>query len=512
MTLAQSTLKPTTAKACSNEDIRNNENSLQTSNTAQIAVTATATTTAATSSPFKKFTGRRADRPNCRGICVGTGRPCTRPMPARAPGTERTKEQYYCYQHKSQAQGGHFGLRIQSNGQYVARKVIQTYPSEVEDIHELMDQLENMQLNNNQPATTITRPTQPHDNAIDSLLDSMTQLSVTDTTTTTASSNVPVTMPEPNPFLSSSTSSNNTSHVSPLGFSTIFLKSRLNQMAPVSSTSNPPSIDDNKPLPPLPVTSSPPPPHTLINYSPFTPAHEKQCQGFIRSSGLRCKRTVKNATAINALGVELRYCHQHISQLPKSGDTSSKVTIPATPSSLSVGNVSEWLPSNAPDTVKARLIVEMAKPISKDDKDHKYYSIPIMIYKIGRTGNLARRLTEWSKQCGYRPRIIDCFPNEHTRSTAVQSNASSIALPTTRSITTKSTRKHPKSPFSHRLERLIHLELMEQYKFSGISCQGCQTVHQEWFKQHRQSHHQQVVVVEQHGHLLEKWLFVGQDM
>jgi hypothetical protein len=73
--------------------------------------------------------------------------------------------------------------------------------------------------------------------------------------------------------------------------------------------------------------------------SPFTPAHEKQCQGFIQSSGLRCKRTVKNATAINALGVELRYCHQHLSQLPKN-DANNQTPIPTTPSSLSVGNVS----------------------------------------------------------------------------------------------------------------------------------------------------------------------------
>jgi hypothetical protein len=167
-------------------------------------------------------------------------------------------------------------------------------------------------------------------------------------------------------------------------------------------------------------------------------------------------------------------------------------------------------------------------------------------YKIGRTGNLARRLMEWSKQCGYRPRIIECFPNEDTRSTVVQRNTPSPLSPskvvstttttrsragkfksklsynsdseweekddedegkndTSRSLAVSSTERnnnnhsnnnndddaeyeeHPKSPFSHRLERLIHLELMEQYKFSGISCQGCQTVHQEWFKIPRQS-------------------------
>jgi hypothetical protein len=44
------------------------------------------------------------------------------------------------------------------------------------------------------------------------------------------------------------------------------------------------------------------------------------------------------------------------------------------------------------------------------------------------------------------------------------------------------TSMHPMSPFSHRLERLIHLELSELHHFTGLECPGCRTVHQEWFK------------------------------
>ncbi|KAI9597126.1 hypothetical protein BDF19DRAFT_464051 [Syncephalis fuscata] len=579
-------------------------------NTARSESTAPSLSSSLSSSTTKKKpSARRVDRPNCRGISIGTGRPCTRPMPARIPGIERTKEQYYCHQHRSQAQNGHFGLRLQSNGQYVADEndsdtsedatpnihnnndtddehADYLTPSEITDIHTIMDQLENMQLNtNNSNNNSNNNPVE--DDAVQSLLSGMNQLSVIDNTT--VPSNRPLSMPEPNPFISPAIAAK---EPSPLGFNPLFLKHRLNQSVQQSIQQPLPAVD-NKPLPPipnelpdtstsipstikvpittttattttetkvepeittsteishplttpskpsgsghiesiqLPVNQIPSTPNQLskplIPSSPFTPAHEKQCQGFIKASGLRCKRVVKNPT--------------------KSFDYNYN--------SVNMDHLSAWLPSSVPDAIKARLLVEMAKPISKDDKPGYIYVYQLRkgpqalldpdyeFYKIGRTSNLARRLTEWSKQCGYRPRIIECFPNEHTklplntklRSTTLLDRL--VKAASTQNTDTNTNNKevhhtsgseweeeeedddddddedincnnkknkkttsisiqldndddyeeHPKSPFAHRLERLIHLELMEQYKFSGISCQGCQTVHQEWFKVPRQ--------------------------
>ncbi|RKP06364.1 hypothetical protein THASP1DRAFT_31816 [Thamnocephalis sphaerospora] len=513
------------------------------------------------------------DRPTCRGICVGSGKPCTRPIPVRVPGITRTKEQLYCFQHRSQAQGGHFGLRLDSDGRYatvdtdesdddeggkvdeagygtddggvdwaaaalVAAEVEQAHAgqnSHAADLDALTGQLEGMGLAARPPVAASA----PAVDELGALLDSFNSLSVVGAQPSStplpppiapaaASSGLySVTRPMPMPSTHVSTVASVADNgPSPIGFDPAFLRRRMADMArPPPMPHDQPAVSlAEKPLPPLP---------------------------------------------------------------PEANDSAEAPSLPTCSSTpTGVSSSSGWLPTHLPDAVKARLLVEMRKPVSKDDKPGYIYVYQLRkgpiaymdpnyeFYKIGRTSNLARRLMQWSRQCGYRPRMIDCFPNastlsedaglgmmhgklrpivlgrgigassqESTYSNADDSLADEVTVvdndeydycgdtssdgdydylaesdhgsegdseyfvDSTRDRTTSTDRAainassnqragahakddvsaadapgHPMSPFSHRLERLIHLELTEQHHFTGLECEGCRTIHQEWFK------------------------------
>lgn len=86
-----------------------------------------------------------------------------------------------------------------------------------------------------------------------------------------------------------------------------------------------------------------------------------------------------------------------------------------------------------------------------------------ILLKIGRATNVQRRLNEWTRQCGYNLSLIRYYP--YTPS------ASPTAVPR-------------KMPHSHRVERLIHIEL------AGLGlkiadkekCEACGREHREWFE------------------------------
>lgn len=40
----------------------------------------------------------------------------------------------------------------------------------------------------------------------------------------------------------------------------------------------------------------------------------------------------------------------------------------------------------------------------------------------------------------------------------------------------------PKCKYTHRAERLIHIELTEKHRADAHVCKGCKNVHREWFK------------------------------
>lgn len=85
-----------------------------------------------------------------------------------------------------------------------------------------------------------------------------------------------------------------------------------------------------------------------------------------------------------------------------------------------------------------------------------------ILLKIGRASNVQRRLNEWTRQCGYNISLIRYYPYV---------SASAPSTPR-------------KMPHSHKVERLIHLELAG----AGLrvsdkgTCDNCGKSHREWFE------------------------------
>jgi hypothetical protein len=85
-----------------------------------------------------------------------------------------------------------------------------------------------------------------------------------------------------------------------------------------------------------------------------------------------------------------------------------------------------------------------------------------ILLKIGRASNVQRRLNEWSRQCGYNLSLIRYYPY----------------------ISTNQPSTPRKMPHSHKVERLIHIELAG----AGLrlsdrgNCEACGKAHREWFE------------------------------
>jgi hypothetical protein len=93
---------------------------------------------------------------------------------------------------------------------------------------------------------------------------------------------------------------------------------------------------------------------------------------------------------------------------------------------------------------------------------------PKLLFKIGRANNVQRRLHEWTAQCGYNLSLIRYYP--HTSGASTSSAASSVQIAR-------------KVPNSHRIERLIHLELSATPGANPEKkCDACGKTHKEWFE------------------------------
>lgn len=107
--------------------------------------------------------------------------------------------------------------------------------------------------------------------------------------------------------------------------------------------------------------------------------------------------------------------------------------------------------TRSPTTTRSRALS------SGDDKT-------TILLKIGRANNVMRRMTEWKRQCGYDLSLVRFYPY-------IQSGSGI---------------EPRKMPHSHKVERLIHLEL------SGLglrlsdrgtgACEACGREHKEWFE------------------------------
>jgi len=87
-----------------------------------------------------------------------------------------------------------------------------------------------------------------------------------------------------------------------------------------------------------------------------------------------------------------------------------------------------------------------------------------ILLKIGRTSNVHRRMSEWSRQCNYNLTLIRFYPYVPGLSSGTGSPA-----------------RIRQVPCSKRVERLIHIELADQRVKQG-KCTVCQKEHREWFQ------------------------------
>ncbi|KAK3366262.1 meiotically up-regulated gene 113-domain-containing protein [Lasiosphaeria ovina] len=88
-----------------------------------------------------------------------------------------------------------------------------------------------------------------------------------------------------------------------------------------------------------------------------------------------------------------------------------------------------------------------------------------ILLKIGRATNVHRRLNEWQRQCGYNLSLIRYYPYVSSSSPAA------AAVPR-------------KIPHSHKVERLVHLELAGRGMrvADQDKCATCGREHREWFE------------------------------
>lgn len=179
------------------------------------------------------------------------------------------------------------------------------------------------------------------------------------------------------------------------------------------------------------------------------------------------------------------------------------------------------IPTNLPPHLTSLLLSELAKPIGPPDKDLGYIymfwltrstaetpgfnfvsslidSTPLtptsqvgkavdtkldraesyaaavqtsktVLLKIGRASNVQRRMNEWTRQCNYNLSVIRYYPQ-----------FSSQALPSNPIGPLNLPLEPRKMPNTHRVERLIHIELAEQ-RVRRL-CTGCGKEHREWFE------------------------------
>ncbi|EMR10650.1 hypothetical protein PNEG_01349 [Pneumocystis murina B123] len=130
--------------------------------------------------------------------------------------------------------------------------------------------------------------------------------------------------------------------------------------------------------------------------------------------------------------------------------------------------LSDWINDKLSTRTRQRLANELRRSISTHDKPGyiyvfnlqsseiiKPYSLEKMIIKIGRAGNIQRRLSQWPKQCNFIPELIEYFPSNE--------NGPKQCL------------------VSYRVERLIHIELQDKFLCKPQTCITCGISHREWF-------------------------------
>ncbi|KAF9356906.1 hypothetical protein BGX34_009704 [Mortierella sp. NVP85] len=204
-----------------------------------------------------------------------------------------------------------------------------------------------------------------------------------------------------------------------------------------------------------------------------------QCHGF-NTNGHRCKRRVKLDRPI--IKGEVLMCHDH----EINDDEEVVVHIEGKGGVLLQWlDLSSWVNPNLPDYVQNKLKKAMEKPVSETDKPGYIYAYQLLetrvtdthtFFKVGRTDNVYRRMSEWSDKCGSPPRLLEVFPEQGSLAPKDENDLSETATKTAGDNDITGLRCR----YAHRVERLIHIEL-KPFHDKGHVC-ACNTNHREWFK------------------------------
>ncbi|KAF9578918.1 hypothetical protein BGW38_005055 [Lunasporangiospora selenospora] len=204
-----------------------------------------------------------------------------------------------------------------------------------------------------------------------------------------------------------------------------------------------------------------------------------QCHGF-NGNGHRCKRKVKLDRPITK--GEVIMCHNH----EVSEEDEVVVHIEGQGGILLQWlDLSVWVNPGLPDYVQNKLRKAMERPVSETDKPGYIYAYQLVetrttdthtLFKVGRTDNIYRRMSEWSDKCGSPPRLIEVFPEQGAL--APQDENDLTDSPTRQALEDEITGLRCR--YAHRVERLIHIELKPLHDKDHVC--ACSTNHREWFK------------------------------
>lgn len=154
----------------------------------------------------------------------------------------------------------------------------------------------------------------------------------------------------------------------------------------------------------------------------------------------------------------------------------------------------EWLYPQLTPVGRQKLLSCMRAPLSIGEEPGYIYVYKIsektdeVFYKVGRTQNLTRRFYQWSRSCPYIPLLVEFFPSPPQGMLKRTASSSSVSSLFKREGGTNEggigTGRMVKCAVTHRIERLIHLELEDRFGRVDISRGGCQCgkFHKEWFR------------------------------
>ncbi|RCH85767.1 hypothetical protein CU098_009387 [Rhizopus stolonifer] len=132
---------------------------------------------------------------------------------------------------------------------------------------------------------------------------------------------------------------------------------------------------------------------------------------------------------------------------------------------------------------------EMKRPLTKTDKPGYIYAYSFengplastdafAYFKIGRTADPHRRMYQVAHLCNHMPKIIELFPSFPlvTDRPYMSTNLETLD---------RKIQQLPKCPATHRVERLILLELSSLYEKADVKCSACGQLHREWIRVER---------------------------